>query len=98
VEEIEWSCAMSCQNRRERYIVTGVGGRDPVTLDDFVGATTVTVADDARSHRLLGAGLRDDDAVQFHDRELESATEDIKVWTIVQEGDGRMTAEPPTRT
>lgn len=79
----------------QRYTVTGVAGRDPETLDDFVGATTVIVAEDGRSHRLVGAGLRDNDVVQFHDRELESASEDIEVWTIVQESDGRVTAEPP---
>ena len=68
----------------QRYTVTGVAGRDPVTLDDFVGATTLTFADDARNHRLVGAGLLDDDVVQFHDRDLESASEDAKIWTIVQ--------------
>ena len=56
--------AMSSQIRRiGTPSPAGVAGRDSVTLDDFVGATTVTVADGARTHRLMGAGLRDDDAV-----------------------------------
>jgi hypothetical protein len=77
------------------YEVTDVAGHEPSGLDDFVGATTVTVSRDGETYRLVGAGLRINRAVQFHLKETGSALEGTLVWTVVDLGDGRIVAMPP---
>lgn len=79
----------------EFYTVTDVAGHTPVVLDDFVGATTVVVKADDQEFRLRGVGARQGPAVQFHEKEPASATDDTPVWEISQQGDGHMIAEPP---
>jgi len=77
------------------YIVTGVAGHAPAVLDEFVGATTVSVKGDDQEFRLRGAGRREGEAVQFHEKELSSAVVETPVWKIIEQGDGHIVAEPP---
>ena len=79
----------------ETYTVTDVAGHSPVDLDDFVGATTVSVEGDDQEFRLRGAGRREGLAVQFHEKEPESGAGDTPVWRIIEQGHGHMVAEPP---
>jgi hypothetical protein len=79
----------------EPYTVTDVGGHVPVLLDDFVGATTVSVKGDDREYRLRGAGRRVGRAVEFHEKEPASAAAETPVWMIIEERDGNIVAEPP---
>jgi len=83
-------------SKAEVYPVTAVAGHEPAALDDLVGATTLTVRGPSGDHEVLGAGVRDGDAVQFHDRLLASAADDVQVWEIVADGDVRLTARPPS--
>ncbi len=77
------------------YIVQEVAGRPPTGLDDVVGATTLTVTRTGEQYRLVGAGVRQDDVVLFHQRDIGSATEDFLVWSIADRGDGNLVARPP---
>ena len=77
------------------YTVTDVAGHIPVGLDDLIGATTVSVKCVDQEYRLRGAGGREGSAVEFHEREPASADTDHPVWRIIQQGDGRIVAEPP---
>jgi hypothetical protein len=77
----------------EPYTVTDVGGHVPVLLDDFVGATTVSVKGDDREYRLRGAGRKAGRAVEFHEKEPASAAAETPVWKIIEEGDGNIVAQ-----
>ena len=79
----------------EPYTVTDVAGHAPVVLDDFVGATTVSVKAHDREYRLRGAGRRHGQAVEFHEKEPASAAAETPVWKIIEQGDGNIVAEPP---
>ena len=79
----------------EPYTVTDVAGHAPVVLDDFVGATTMSVKADDREYRLRGAGRRHGQAVEFHEKEPASAAAETPVWKIIEQGDGNIVAEPP---
>ena len=80
--------------RAKVYPVTAVAGREPATVDDFIGATTVTVRDATGHHDLKGAGTRNGPAVQFREKQLSSAAEDMPVWEIIPQGEGGMGARP----
>jgi len=79
-----------------QYRVTQVAGHRPTGIDDFVGATTVTVEGHGHESRLIGAGTKDDHTVLFHQKEAGSATDVEPVWTFTDSGDGDITATPPT--
>jgi len=79
----------------DNYTVTEVAGHAPAGLDDVVGATTVVVTRDGHDYRLVGTGARTAGAVQFHQKEIGSAGDEVLVWTIVDRGNGRLVAEPP---
>jgi hypothetical protein len=79
----------------EPYTVTDVAGHLPVGLDDFVGATTVSVVGDDQQFRMRGAGRREGPAVRFHEKELASAADETPVWRIIEQSDGHIVAEPP---
>ena len=79
---------------RATYPVTEVAGREPEGLADFVGATTVELAEDERAVRLVGTGVESDGAVKFREREFSSAAQDGSMWTIIDGGDGEFRAEP----
>jgi len=78
------------------YPVTEVGGHDPASLDDFVGATTVTVDNNGHRHDLLGAGARAGQSVLFFPRGDVSVEEDDAVWTISEQSTGNIVAQPST--
>ena len=75
--------------------VTEVAGRLPMGLDDLVGATTLTVSKDGLQYRLVGTGVRVDDRVLFHQKEVGSAAEDDLIWLILDGADGDLVAYPP---
>ena len=80
----------------EVFTVTAVAGHEPAALDDFVGATTLTVRGAHGEHQLIGAGARDGEAIQFRERQLASAADDMPVWEIVASGDA-LSARPSSR-
>lgn len=75
------------------YPVTLVAGHEPAALDDFVGATTLTVRGADGENELVGSGLRDGAAVQFRERQPSSAADDAPVWEIV-DGDASFAVRP----
>ena len=82
------------ENDPTQYPVTEVGGHDPASLDDFVGATTVTVDNNGHRHDLLGAGARAGQSVLFFPRDGASVEEQDAVWTISEQGSGNIVAQP----
>ena len=78
------------------YTVTGVAGHAPAVLNDFIGATTVSLKGDDQECRLRGSGRRAGPSVEFHEKEPASADVDALVWKILDQGDGHIVAEPPT--
>ncbi len=89
LEETESMCDTqeSSRDGSETYRVTAVAGHQPVTLDDFIGATTVTVHGPHGDQELAGAGERNGSSVQFRERQLPSAAEEMPVWEIVAVGE-----------
>jgi hypothetical protein len=77
------------------YRVTEVAGRPPVSLDDLIGATTVTVEKHGHDDFLIGAGVKDGQAVLFHDKETGSARDSDPVWIFTDLGGGVIAAQPP---
>lgn len=78
------------------YRVTGVAGRQPVSLEDFVGATTLTVEHQGHEDQLIGTGVKEQQSVHFYEKESGSAVATESVWTLTDEGDGTIAAEPPS--
>jgi hypothetical protein len=81
---------------RPLYRVTGVAGHQPVSLEDCIGATTVTVEQHGHEDQLVGTGVKADQAVLFHEKETSSASDTDPVWTFTDQGGGAIAAEPPT--
>ena len=77
------------------YTVTDVAGHVPVVLNDFIGATTVSLKGDDQECRLRGSGRRAGLSVEFHEKEPASADGAALVWKIFDKGDGHIVAEPP---
>jgi hypothetical protein len=75
--------------------VIEVAGHPPVGLDDLIGATTVTVEYKGHEYRLIGAGVKHDQIVLFHQKETGSALDTGPVWTITDHGNDGLTARPP---
>ena len=75
--------------------MTKVAGRQPGTLADLVGATTVTVETHGQEEHLIGTGLWDEQSVLFYEKETGSARESDLVWTFTDQGSGGIAAEPP---
>ena len=78
-----------------RYRVTKVAGRQPITLEDLVGATTVTVETPGHEEHLIGTGVQDEQMVLFYEKETGSARDTDSVWTFTDQGGGTIAAEPP---
>ena len=76
------------------YPVAEVAGHDPASLDDFLGATTVTVETHGRRQDLLGAGTRAGQSVLFFPRDEVSVGEEVAVWRISEESTGHIVAQP----
>jgi len=81
------------ENDPTQYPVTEVGGHDPASLDDFVGATTVTVDNNGHQHDLLGAGAKIGQSVLFFPRDGASVEQDA-VWAISEQTTGHIVARP----
>jgi len=77
------------------YRVTEVAGRPPVSLEDFIGATTVTVEKHGHADFLIGTGVKDGRAVLFHEKETRSARDSDPVWIFTDLGGGVIAAQPP---
>ena len=78
------------------YPVAEVAGHQPGSLDDFVGATTVTVENHGNRHDLVGAGARAGQSVLFYPRDEMSVGEVPGVWKISEQSTGDIVAQPPT--
>ena len=78
------------------YPVAKVAGHDPANLDDFVGATTVTVENHGHRLDLLGAGTRAGQSVLFYPRDEMSVGEVPGVWKISEQSTGDIVAQPTT--
>ena len=78
-----------------QYRVTEVAGREPMSLEDFIGATTVTVENHGHETQLVGTGVKHDQAVLFHEKDSGSARDTDPVWTFTDQGGGAIAAEPP---
>ena len=78
------------------YPVAGVAGQDPASLDDFVGATTVTVETHGHRRDLLGAGTREGQSVLFFPRDELSVGSEAAVWRISELSAGNIVAQPST--
>jgi hypothetical protein len=78
------------------YPVAEVGGHNPASLDDFVGATTVTVDNHGQRHDLLGAGTRAGQSVLFFPKDDGFVGEEDAVWTISEQSTGNIVAQPST--
>ena len=76
------------------YHVIEVAGHPPVGLDDFIGATTVTLEHDGHQYRLIGTGVKHDQTVWFHQKEAGSALDSGPVWTLADNGVGGLSAQP----
>jgi len=77
------------------YRVTEVAGRLPARLEDFIGATTVTVGKHGHANFLIGTGVKDGQAVLFHEKETGSAPDSDPMWIFTDLGGGVTVAQPP---
>jgi hypothetical protein len=77
------------------YRVILVAGQPPVSLDDVIGATSVTVEREGHEYRLIGTGVKHDQIVLFYQKETGSALDTGPVWTMTDHADGGLTARPP---
>jgi hypothetical protein len=84
------------ENVPSLYPVAEVAGHQPASLDDFVGATTVTVENDGHRLDLLGAGARAGQSVLFYPRDEMSVGEVPGVWKISEQSTGDIVAQPST--
>jgi hypothetical protein len=76
------------------YPVAEVAGHHPASLDDFIGATTVTVENHGHRLDLLGAGARAGQSVLFYPRDEVPVAEVPGVWTISEQSTGDIVAQP----
>lgn len=68
------------------YVVTEVGSRPPISLDDFVGHTEFTAVRDNQHCGVAGVGGSHGGVVRFHEKEGGTG-KDLRVWQIaVTEG------------
>ncbi len=77
----------------QAFPVNLVGGHQPRRLDDFVGATTVSLHAADHEVSLVGAGIEDDRAVEFSEKEFASADDEAPTWRITGEQRNRFVAE-----
>jgi len=82
---------------RPLYRVTEVAGRQVHSLDDLIGATTVTVENHGHEEHLIGTGVQDGQSVQFYEKETGSALTTDPVWVFTDQGGGTIEGEPPTK-
>ncbi|MEP6562946.1 MAG: hypothetical protein ABJD68_17940 [Nakamurella sp.] len=66
-----------------------------MSLEDFIGATTVTVEKHGHQDHLIGTGVRDDRTVLFHQKETGSVVDSDPVWPFTDQGGGAIAAEQP---
>lgn len=78
------------------YRVTEVAGRPPASLNELIGATSVTVEGRGHEGHLVGTGVRAEQTVYFYEKESGSAGDTEAVWTFIEDGSGEITVEPPT--
>jgi hypothetical protein len=74
------------------YPILAVSGETPVTLDQFVGEVGFTVNKSGAESAVLGVGVRNEDAVRFHEK-VGGDGMDVRVWRIGHDAEGMFTAE-----
>ena len=72
------------------YRVTGVDGRPPESLDDFVADIAVTVVLGDRALEIAGTGSRMPSGVRLHEKSTEGR--DLRAWLIVKDPTGSFLA------
>ena len=76
------------------YTIIEVDGREPGSLDEFIGDVHLILArNDLRLH-VVGAGSRSGDAVRFYQKDLTLHDRDIRVWSLTQVDDTTFLAAP----
>ena len=78
---------------KRAFAVDSVGGHQPRRLEDFVGATTVSLRAGDHEVSLVGTGVEDDRTVQFSEKELASAEDGSATWRITSAHRDRFLAE-----
>ena len=73
-----------------------VAGHLPGGLDDFIGATTVTVRSGDHEESLAGTGVTHHGTVQFIEKDLSSADDHPSTWRVVRPDNARFAMEPAT--
>jgi hypothetical protein len=75
------------------YPVLEVAAREPVGLDDFVGATWFTLDLDGDPYPVYGVGREVEDGVRFYQKDTRGVGRDIRVWAVRRTAGGRFSAE-----
>jgi len=65
--------------------VLEVGGRAPVSLEDFHGDASFLLGLDP-PHLVQGCGRVDGSVVRFHEKDVQNNGKDIRVWEVRSEG------------
>ena len=68
------------------YAVTGVSGRAPLSLEDFIGDVTFTVASNGHSCSIHGSGRLAGPGVRFHEKS-GGPGKDLRVWEVTATSD-----------
>lgn len=76
----------------QAYRVVSVDDARPSTLRQFVGEVSFSVAHPgAGASDVRGEGSAEGSSVRFHEKDLDNAGKDVRVWEVVQ-ADGHFTA------
>ncbi len=74
------------------YRIVSVNGSLPWTLEQFIGEASFAVLNyGAASARIHGQGSAHGEGVRFHEKDVDNAGKDVRVWQIA-EVDGDLTA------
>jgi hypothetical protein len=78
----------------QTYPVNLVAGHVPRRLDEFLGATTVTVRSGDHEKSLAGTGVVHRGTVEFIEKDLASADDHPSTWRVVRPNAAQFTMEP----
>jgi hypothetical protein len=78
----------------QSYVITEVNGRPPAGLGDFTGDIEVTAVKGGHRLTLVGAAAETQGVVRFYQKDPGPDDRDIRVWTIVAQGNGAFTGQP----
>ncbi len=64
------------------YRIQAVSDAEPSSLEQFVGDAAFTVEDSGAESLICGVGVRHDDGVRFHEKDVANDGKDVRVWQI----------------